>query len=462
MPSRAASLRGPAVDVRRETLPVSVHGPLGVLDLVVPAGATGVDVAKEYAKRAGLDVLPHLYDATGVAVPAREALTAAGVEPGDLLVATTGERERAAPSAPSVGRGAERIRPGRLSALWFTLAAALGLLAGWWAGQAGPGTPATVTALVLAGTALLAAAPFGQLSAQRAVAAPAFGAAAALAVVSQPGAERLPMVVGVAALGGAVTAAVARSWRDDADEALTVWMVAGSAVFVLAGVAAVLGVRPAVVWSVLLLLAMLSARFVPSLAVDVPDQVLLDLDRLAVTAWTARDTRRGRRARMLVTREGVSGLVARGSRLVTAGAAAVAVVAVVAAPLLLATATLSLDRIGAWVQVFCAGGALLLAARSYRHRAAQGLLRAAGLACWVSLTAVGLARLGERDLALGGLGVVLAGAGCVAVAVATGRGWRSLWWSRRAEQAEGFSGAFALAAALVATGLFRFLWELTS
>ncbi len=321
-------------------------------------------------------------------------------------------------------------------------------------GRAGrPGTPATVTALVLAGTALLAAAPFGQLSAQRAVAAPAFGAAAALAVVSQPGAERLPMVVGVAALGGAVTAAVARSWRDDADEALTVWMVAGSAVFVLAGVAAVLGVRPAVVWSVLLLLAMLSARFVPSLAVDVPDQVLLDS-----TAWRSP---RGRPATPAGTpcadaghREGVSGLVARGSRLVTAGAAAVAVVAVVAAPLLLATATLSLDRIGAWVQVFCAGGALLLlAARSYataRPRAAAG--RRPGLLGEPDGGRPDAA--GERDLALGGLGVVLAGAGCVAVAVATGRGWRSLWWSRRAEQAEGFSGAFALAAALVATGLF--------
>ena len=49
----------------------------------------------------------------------------------------------------------------------------------------------------------------------------------------------------------------------------------------------------------------------------------------------------------------------------------------------------------------------------------------------------------------------------VVVAVAVGRGWRSAWWSRRAEVAEGISGAFALASVVVAVGAFRRLWELT-
>ena len=49
----------------------------------------------------------------------------------------------------------------------------------------------------------------------------------------------------------------------------------------------------------------------------------------------------------------------------------------------------------------------------------------------------------------------------VVVAVAVGRGWRSAWWSRRAEVAEGISGAFALGSVVVAVGLFRRLWELT-
>ena len=62
-----------------------------------------------------------------------------------------------------------------------------------------------------------------------------------------------------------------------------------------------------------------------------------------------------------------------------------------------------------------------------------------------------------------GLVVVLAlGAVSLATAVATGRGWRSVWWSRRAELAEGLCGSFALAATVVASGFFRSLWEITS
>jgi hypothetical protein len=56
-----------------------------------------------------------------------------------------------------------------------------------------------------------------------------------------------------------------------------------------------------------------------------------------------------------------------------------------------------------------------------------------------------------------GLGVV-----ALVAAVATGRGWRSVWWSRRAEVAESLCGSFAFAAAVVAAGVFRRLWEMTS
>jgi hypothetical protein len=46
--------------------------------------------------------------------------------------------------------------------------------------------------------------------------------------------------------------------------------------------------------------------------------------------------------------------------------------------------------------------------------------------------------------------------------VAAGRGWRSAWWSRRAEVAEGIVGSFAFGALIVAAGFFRVLWESTS
>ena len=52
----------------------------------------------------------------------------------------------------------------------------------------------------------------------------------------------------------------------------------------------------------LLVLAMLAARVVPAIAIDVPDSYLIDMDRLAITAWSAREpaaqpARPGRRAR---------------------------------------------------------------------------------------------------------------------------------------------------------------------
>ena len=108
------------------------------------------------------------------------------------------------------------------------------------------------------------------------------------------------MVVGVCALAAALAAAVGRSLGREADEALQVWIVAGSAVFVATGLLALVGASPELAWSVLLLAAVLAARFVPGIAVDVPDQYLIDLERLAVTAWSARETTGGKRGRSVV------------------------------------------------------------------------------------------------------------------------------------------------------------------
>jgi hypothetical protein len=65
----------------------------------------------------------------------------------------------------------------------------------------------------------------------------------------------------------------------------------------------------------------------------------------------------------------------------------------------------------------------------------------------------------ERRFSLAVAVIVLAGL-LVVVAVANGRGWRSAWWSRRAEVAEGLAGAGAIAALVVSSGLFRTLWEI--
>lgn len=449
--------QGPAAS----SLAVSVHGPAGVLDLVVPAGAAAVDVAREYAEQSGLASIPLLYTRIGTPLRADVALADAGIDSGDLLVAATSiHRPRAAEREPLLARSS--AVPGGISVLWFTVAAAVAVLAGWFAATTGSARLHDVAVGVLALAAAIGVLPLGRYAAHRALAAPAFGGAAGLAVAWDPHPEGLPLVLGVAGLAAAVTAAVGRSLADHVEEGLRVWMVAGTTVFVTSGLASVLGFPAAVTWSLLLVGAMLAARFVPAFAVDVPDQLLIDLERLAVTAWSARERPRGRRGRAVASPRAIEAVAQRGARIVTAATAAVAVVAVTSAALLLHVVVQDLDRIGARCLVFFTGAALVLAGRSYRHVAPRALLRAAGLGCWVVLTVELLGAVGTTFPAVLATGSITLALALVGAAVATGRGWRSVWWSRRAEVAEGVAGAAALASILVASGLFRTVWELGS
>lgn len=250
-----------------------------------------------------------------------------------------------------------------------------------------------------------------------------------------------------------------RSLSRAQEQVLRVWVVVGAGVFAVTVAGALVGAPTALVWGVLLVLAVLAPRFVPGLAVDVPDQLLLDLERLAVTAWSARERPAGRRGRTIVAPEAVADVAAGGARTVTAACAAVVAVAVVAASGLLGAVEAGVDVVGARVMVLFSGAAIVLAARSYRHRAARALLRLAGLGCWVALGVdVAPALHGSAGMAVA-VGAVLVAGLVVPVAVATGRGWRSAWWARRAEVAEGLSSALALAALVVASGFFRHLWE---
>ena len=296
----------------------------------------------------------------------------------------------------------------------------------------------------------------------RALAAPAFAGAAAFALVGETDQEKLPIVLGIAGLVAAVAAAVARALDDGTDAAARVWIVTGGGLFVLTGLAALLDLHPRVTWSVLLVLAMLAARVVPAIAVDVPDNYLIDMDRLAITAWSAREQPRSRRGRVVVPEAAIVAVAGRGSAIITAAAAAVLAVAGVSAVLLLQAAVLPIDRVGARVLVFLCGGGLLLGARSYRHTAARQLLRLAGLVCWAALAWALVPVLSDGQWLAVAVAAVALAAVMVAVAVATGRGWRSAWWSRRAEVAESVCSSFAIAAVVVASGFFRILWESTS
>lgn len=444
-----------------ETIALSVHGPAGVLDLVVPPGATTSDVAAEYAAIARVPV-PTLLDPLGRSLDPGRSLGDLGVDSGDLLVAVAAGAPAPAPTGAPGGPAPVVRRDGEGGGAWWAVVvAAVGALAGW-CGAHADDRLRDVTVVLLGLGALLTLLPSPRYAGPRLVVGPVLGAAAALALVWDPAPDRLPVVLGTTALAGAVVASVARAVDRRADEALRVWMVAGVGVFVVTGLATLVDLPPRVPWAVLLLAAVLMARFVPSLAVDVPDHYLLDLERLAVTAWSARERPTGRRGRTVVSPDAVAEVARRGTRLVTAAAVAVLAVVAVTAPLVLATATLPLDRIGARVLVGLAGAALLLAGRSYRHPPARALLRAAGLVAWTALAVVLLARLDGGALTAVATTCVALGAVVVVAAVATGRGWRSAWWSRRAEVAEGLAGSGAIAALLVAVGLFRGLWELTS
>ena len=443
------------------TIAVSIHGPAGVLDLVVPAAATSVDVAREYAKQAEVSGIPLLQTALGQRLNAALPLGAAGVRAGDVLVATTGvhrprrvtllEGARNAPESPA------------LASMIATIAALSAVLAAWYAARAGEDAIRTVAVGILLGCALVGVLPVGRHLRQRSAAAPAFAGAAAFAALYEPGVHLLPAIIGAAAISAAVVAGVGRALSVGGDEISTVWIASGLAVFASCALPALMGWDARVAWTLLVLGSMMAARFAPSLAIDVPDEALLDLDRLAVTAWSARDSQRGgRRGRVVVSADAMRRLVHRASRIVTGASAAILATVVLASPLLLHSATIDLDVIGARCLVFFAGCSLLLAARSYRHTAARVLLRLAGLG---ALTALGVHLVVGPGAALVGLffylAVVLGGI-AVAAAVATGRGWRSVWWSRRAEVAESLCGSLAFAAAVMAAGVFRRLWEVTS
>ena len=443
------------------TIAVSIHGPAGVLDLVVPAGATAVDVAREYAKQADVPGIPLLQTALGERLNAAVPLGEAGIQPGDVLVATTGVHRPRRVTLLQAAKNAPESPA--LAAMIAWVAALVAALAAWYAGRAGDDVVRTVAVGVLLACSIAGVLPLGRHARQRAAAAPAFAAAAAFAALHEPGVHLLPAVLGAAGISAAVVAGIGRALSVHDDEVSTVWIVSGLTVFACCAVPAMLGWDARVAWTLLVFLSMMAARFAPSLAVNVPDEALLDLDRLAVTAWSARDSRRqGRRGRIVVGADAMERLVRRASRTVTAAAAAILVVVLIAGPLLLQSATIDLDRIGARCLVLFSGCSLLLAARSYRHAAARVLLRLAGLGALLVLAAHLVVAGGAGQVDTFFYVAVALGVVAVVAAVATGRGWRSVWWSRRAEVSESLAGSLAFAALVVAAGLFRRLWELTS
>lgn len=442
-------------------VPITVHGPAGMVDLVVPAGASVWDVAREYAEIAGLASIPLIYTRGGRALPADGVLADHRIETGDLLVAEVATyrpsraRRRSGPVHDSLDRS-------RSNATLACVLAGVGCtLAGLLAGIEGVGWSSPVI-WILTAALMLSWLPLGRYVAQRAAIAPALGAALVLAIAWDRDPASWPALLGVVGLVAAVAAGVARMTMGTRDAGLRICAAGGCILFAVGAGGTLLGIPAAPLWAVLVVVAMLAARFVPSYAVDVPDHYLIDVDRLAVSAWSARESTRATRGRMVVPMRAVEEVADSGTRMVTAATLLVFGVTVLATTCLLLATMPDLDRLGARLLVFFSGAALLLAARSYRHVAARLLLRLAGLWSWFVLALVVLPDAGEgwRYACFGAAASI--GSIMIAAAVATGRGWRSVWWSRRAELAESISGALAVALLFVASSLFRGLMELVS
>jgi hypothetical protein len=440
------------------TIRVTVLGDTGRADLAVPVWVDVAALAHGFAESVGATEDPTLTTTSGAVLDPAVTVDRAGLRHGDVVVALAATPAVPVPdpdvqSAPS--GATRRVQPALL--LLAALCGLGGAAALALSDAAGPAR--TVCELLLLLCAVVTAAPLGDDGASaraRTAASPAFASAAGFAATysDRPGGLLLGLAVG--ALAAAVFAAVARTFLDaDHDELVEVWLVVAGAFAVLVTVLLLVGGAAQALWAVLFAAAVTAARLLPSTVVDVPDEALLDLDRLAVTAWSAREQPRGsRRRRNMVRAEGVAAVVRRGLRLVAAGTAVIAAVVATTGPLVVLDARLDRRGIAALVMVGLGGIGLSLVARSFRSVLPRVALRVA--ATWV-LGFLGLVVLRELGTTAGW--VTFAGAVGLALvvvlaALSLGRGWRSVWWARVADVAEALCVVLVVAAVPLASGLF--------
>ena len=180
-------MRGSGPGAERSTsVALSVHGPRGVLDLLVPAGASMWDVAREYAERSGLGSVPLMYSRAGVALPPDLVLADGDIAPGTMLVATTGAQRPLRPRRTRPRVAGADIPPGPTATVWFCVAAAAALLAGWLTAATGTADLSTPSVLVLLGATVVGVVPVGRYARLRALTAPVFAGAAAYALLWDP------------------------------------------------------------------------------------------------------------------------------------------------------------------------------------------------------------------------------------------------------------------------------------
>lgn len=272
----------------------------------------------------------------------------------------------------------------------------------------------------------------------------------------------LLLVAAVAGLvAGATAGAVRAAAPGIADDWMLAWMVTGVVVAASAATCLLTGWSATTFWTFIVVGAVLAARVVPAYVVDVPDHVLLDFARLAVTAWTAREEPR-RSFRGVVRRDDVEAVAHRALRLVAAASVIAAVAAVTATSALLLSDADSSRRIGIIALATGTGGALTLGGRTLRVRMARHVQRTAGTLVLIATGTWLLVDMGASARPVVVSVAIAIGLLLVVVARSTGRGWTSVRWSRTAEICETFAGVIVFASLPLATGLFDWVRLLTS
>ena len=464
-------------------LRLSVVGAAGRLDLAVPMWLDVAALAQEYADAVGLAAVPRLARAGGRQLDPTAALEDV-LEQGDLLVAadavprsddTVDVPPGAAggPAAAPTGRGAAALLV--LAGVAGFAAAAVGATLSFAAD--GPVWVRPVAAMVLLVGALLVTAPRpdeptalpdGRVSEPDApparqddwsfLAGPGLAGAAGFVAAATPGAGGVLLALAVGGLAALVVAALARTGLQGDDEHLArLWLVTGAIVCLAAVVWLLLGASALALSAVAFGAAVVATRVLPTLAVDVDDEVLLDLDRLAVTAWSAREQPRSGRKRHQVRPRMVHEVARRGQRTVGTGVVVSAVTAAVTGSFVvlgLGGEPTTWARWGGVALVLLGASSMALASRSFRSLGLRTLLGIA--AAWlVALTGTAVATdLGTDALWYAFGAALLVAPAVLLAAVRLGAGWRSVWWARVGEVLETMTGVFVLALVPLASGLF--------
>jgi hypothetical protein len=442
------------------TIRVTVVGDAGRADLAVPLWVDVASLAHSFAETVGTEA-PRLASTSGILLDATSTVEQAGLRHGDVLVALAPAAAPHPVDETSPTAAGPRPSGARVQSLLLALAATCGL-GGTAALAAGGGSGAAraVCLVLLLLCATVSAAPLpgasGASARARTAASPAFAAGAGFAATYTDGPGGLLLGLVVAALAAAVFAALGRTFLDpDHDELVDVWLVVGGALAVVVTVLLLVGAAPQGLWAVLFAGAVVAARLLPFTVVDVPDEALLDLDRLAVTAWSARERPRGgRRRRSIVRFDGVTTVVHRGLRLVAAGTFVIAGTVALTGPLLVLGADRDRQGIGSLVMVGLGGAALALVARSFRSALPRVALRLAASSVLVFLGYVVLREFGPTTDWVVFASAAALGLLATVTAVSLGRGWRSVWWARVADIVEGLSIVLVVAAAPLASGFF--------